>query len=201
MFYKKSSFNFTDKSQFYIKNIFKDLFISNFCHDLRDIVPDGFLITPPGKELVKYFFTLGLLKNIKKIQVFVSNLDTWYIGNPHVDLTHDNIPSLIKSRFNILVLGNPADQMHWWKEINSIDQLKLQEYTYFNGGKYFSYGIPGDTIDQRWTYLGPPTCSIADLLTTSAFVKTNCVHTVNVSPGPRLVITAILDIDLEDIII
>jgi len=199
MFYIKSTFKFSKQASQYIINFYLKVFENYFIHDLMDNLPRNFFITPPGKELREYFLKLNIIDKIDKVQVFVSNSKNWYKGNPHLDLTWNNPPKIIKSRFNILILGDPFDKMHWWGHMNTIDQLTIQEFTYLNGSKYKSYAVPGTTVENRWEYLAEPTLSVANLILGSAFVKTNCVHTVNVSPGPRLILTVLLKDSIENI--
>lgn len=197
MFYRRSQFKFTDKANEYIKSMFLDLFKEKFNHDLYRKIPKDFLLTPPGKELRSYFNKIGT--KINEVQAFVSNSDEWFRGNPHMDLTPGLNAQIIHTRFNILILGNSQDKMYWWSSVDSIGQLEIKEFPYFGNTKYKSYGVRGETIDERWNNLGEPTCSISNLLMPSAFVKTNCVHTVNVSPSKRLILTIPIDSTLEDI--
>jgi len=175
------------------------MFIRNFYHDLYNGISNVFFRSLPGKELQEYFKGLDLLDYIGKAQAFLSNQEEWYRGNPHLDLTPGMTPSIIKTRMNILILGNSNDKMYWWNHINDINQLELKEFIDITGMKYKSYGVKGETIDERWDNLGSPSFIDSKFLEDSAFVKTNCVHTVNVSPGPRLVLSIPLDIDIEKI--
>jgi len=197
MFYKKSEFRFTDNSNEYIIKMFRDFFQKKFSHDLYSKISSNFIYTQPGKELLIYFRNHKI--KFGKIQAFVSNNDKWFRGNPHIDLTTHINPITIQSRFNVLILGNPTDRMYWWDKFYAIEHLELKEFTYLNGIKYKSYGVKGNTIDERWNFVGEPTFSVADILCPSAFVKTNCVHTVNVSKGPRLILTVQLDTKIEDL--
>jgi len=62
-----------------------------------------------------------------------------------------------------------------------------------------SRSVPGATPDIRWTLLGKPDAEIRNLYNPSAFVRTNCAHTVSVSPGPRLIVTVALDKNIQEI--
>ena len=52
---------------------------------------------------------------------------------------------------------------------------------------------------MRWKWLGEPTHCEDRLLAPSAFVRTNCPHTVSVSPGPRIIVTVAFDKTIEEI--
>ena len=62
----------------------------------------------------------------------------------------------------------------------------------------FDFGLL--TMEERWQCLGTPTEIKSNLLVPSAFVKTDCAHTVSVSAGPRLIVTVAIDKPLHEII-
>lgn len=157
----------------------------------------------PGKELRSFFQNYKINLNSCRLDAFVSNSESWYCGNPHIDIDHKSSDqySIIKTRFNILVLGNSEDSMFWWPDHRwPYDKLVKTNFSSMNGTDYISWAVPGQTEEQRWDYLGNNYIEKKNLLTPSAFVRTDCVHTVHVSPGPRLIITVSIDQDLGDVI-
>lgn len=208
MFYHSTNFDFSPAAKQWIMARYAHRFADEFYHDLD---PDQFLaasqwqwhIGPAGKELLAFLSGYGLDSSYYGISAFISNVSEWFSGNPHIDVKYDvhmhEYP--IQSRFNVLVQGNSADQMHWWDHMSWGDsRLSRSQFTDLSGNAYTSISIPGNNVDARWQYLGEPTISQKHVLSPSAFVKTNCVHTVNVSPGPRLIVTVALDKTIEEII-
>jgi len=200
MFYKKANFNLSTESSQYVIELYKDKFNTQFTHDLDNKISNTFIFTKAGIEIRDYLKSKNLLTKNIKFQTFISNNNRWFKGNPHIDITPGTNPKIIKTRFNILILGNPQDKMFWWSNFYSINQLELMDFTDLTGICYKSYGIPGKCIEDRWSYIGNSSFCDSNILTSSAFVKTNCLHTVNVSPGPRLVLSIPLDVDIENIV-
>jgi hypothetical protein len=90
--------------------------------------------------------------------------------------------------------------MTWWGHMQFGDpRLVDHEFKYITGETYFSKNIPGDSMPERWDYLGEPTCVANNYLLPSAFVKTDCAHTVTCSPGPRLILAVSLNKTVEEI--
>jgi hypothetical protein len=201
MFYYQTDFDFSPSAKQYIKNIYKHKFNQNYYHDLESeklISP----ISPPGREIVKFLSKYNLNINYQGIMAFTSNSGVWFEGNPHVDIIRINGEQVpIRTRFNIMIEGNIDDTMYWWKDINwGSDQLIQNQFTLKSGITYNSYSIPGDSPMERWDYMGEPSDKKDKLLTPSAFVRTDCTHTVNVSPGPRLIITVAFAETFDDIV-
>ena len=201
MFYYQTDFDFSPSAKQYIKNIYKHKFNQNYYHDLESeklISP----ISPPGREIVKFLSIYNLNINYQGIMAFTSNSGVWFEGNPHVDIIRINGEQVpIRTRFNIMIEGNIDDTMYWWKDISwGSDQLIQNQFTLKSGITYNSYSIPGDSPMERWDYMGEPSDKKDKLLTPSAFVRTDCTHTVNVSPGPRLIITVAFAETFDDIV-
>ena len=107
----------------------------------------------------------------------------------------------IRTRFNIMIEGTIDDSMYWWKDISwGSDQLIQNQFTLRSGITYNSFSIPGDSPKERWDYMGEPSDKKDKLLNPSAFVRTDCTHTVNVSPGPRLIISVAFAETFDDIV-
>lgn len=156
-----------------------------------------------GYELNTYLKQFDCDTNYYGITAFISNTTNTYLGNPHVDIRFgmQGTTSKIKSRLNILVLGIPSDEMFWWNTM-CYDDERMVDSLYkdpFNNIEYISKSVPGNSMFERWNYLGEPTMISNNILTPSAFVKTDCVHTVTCSAGPRLIITVALDKSIEEI--
>ena len=207
MYFSKSSFKFSNNATGYILNKYASVFNTNFMHDLdinqyygnnqaaweRSIV---------GYELNTYLKQYNCDTGYYGITAFISNTTDTYLGNPHVDTRFDlqGTPSKIKSRLNILVLGNSLDNMFWWDTMSYGDERMIDSsYVDLNGIEYVSKSVPGNTMRERWDYLGEPTMTVNNILTPSAFVKTDCVHTVTCSSGPRLIVTVALDKSIEEL--
>jgi len=201
MFYYQTDFNFSPTAKQYIKNIYKHKFNQNYYHDLDSeklISP----ISPPGREIVKFLSIYNLNINYQGIMAFTSNSGVWFEGNPHVDIMRINGEQVpIRTRFNVMVEGNIDDTMYWWKDISwGSDQLIQNQFTLKSGIIYNSYSIPGNSPKERWDYMGEPSDKKDKLLNPSAFVRTDCTHTVNVSPGPRLIISVAFVETFDDIV-
>ena len=201
MFYYQTDFDFSPSAKQYIKNIYKHKFNQNYYHDLDSEK----LISPlslPSREIVKFLSKYNLNTKYQRITAFTSNSDVWFEGNPHVDIIRikgEQVP--IRTRFNIMIEGNIDDTMYWWKDISwGSDRLIQNQFTLKSGITYNSYSIPGDSPKERWDYMGEPFNKKDKLLTPSAFVRTDCTHTVNVSPGPRLIITVAFAETFDDIV-
>jgi hypothetical protein len=199
MFYHQTKFKFSELSKQWIMDRYKSKFDRKFYHDLdieqyavksqyewRDSIA--------GKELSEFLSTYDIDLRFFKVAAFISNSNSWFQGNPHIDF--DSI-----SRFNVMIAGNPADSMVWWDHFCHGDKrLVVNKFTSLSGKDYYASSIPGSTVDERWNYLGNPTETVDNLLQPSAFVRTDCAHTVNVTPGPRLIVTVSLNRPIEKII-
>ena len=155
-----------------------------------------------GHELNTYLKQYKCDTSYYGITTFISNTTETYLGNPHVDTRFDihHNPSTIKSRLNVLILGNPLDNMFWWDTMRYGDeQMVDSSYVDINGIEYVSKSVPGNTMRERWDYLGEPTMTANNILMPSAFVKTDCVHTVTCSAGPRLIVTVALNKSIKEL--
>jgi len=207
MFYYKTNFAFSDQAIFWIKNKYKNKFDSKFCHDLdmsqaKLSIQQQWQLSPAGVELVSFLKQFDLDIKYLGIGLFMSNQDEWYEGNPHIDIKFSSgVDRPIRARFNVLVLGNPEDDMIWWGSYTyDSDNLVLNKFKTIDGHEFTSRSIPGNSPRERWEHLGTPTERVKNLLTPSAFVKTDCVHTVNVSPGPRLIVSVAFKESFEEIV-
>lgn len=202
MFYYKTDFEFTQRSLNLITNIFSSRWNRHFSHDAEYNSLEIFehSISPVNRELKLFLSKFNLNLSYAGINVFLSNLTEKAKTNPHIDVLHKHQGRFpIKSRFNVMIMGNTNDPMFWWDKIKFGDPDHVEnEFTYFNQ-PYKSLGIPGNTIEERWQYLGEPTEVKYNLLTTSSFVNTNYAHALELSPGPRLILSVPLDKNIEDI--
>ena len=208
IFYYKTQFKFSDAATNWILQKYEPLLKTEFAHDL-DITQYSVKLqvewyhSLPGQELRKFLSQYNCDTSYYGINVFVSNMKSTFKGNPHIDTRFDaegNTAS-INTRFNVMVLGNPNDEMVWWESMQYDDaRLISNTFTDITGKEYSSNGIPGNSIEDRWNYLGEPTTKVSNLLMPSAFVKTDCAHTVSVSAEPRLVVTVAFNKSIEEII-
>ena len=207
MYFRQLSFNFSYVATQYILTKYDNMFNNNFMHDLDINQYYGNNQTEwydsiVGHELNTYLKQYKCDTSYYGITAFVSNTTETYLGNPHVDMRFDKngTPSIIKSRLNVLILGNPADNMFWWDTMRYGDNRMVDSpYKDLNGAGYISKSVPGKTMYERWDYLSRPTMIANNILTPSAFVKTDCAHTVTCSPGPRLILTVALDKSIEEL--
>lgn len=207
MLFHQTNFNFSPESKNLILRFFQKKFEVEFEHDLDPTsgpeMNNLWSIGLPGKELRSFFKNYKINLSLCRLDAFISNSQHWYQGNPHIDVNHKSSShsEIIKTRFNVLVLGNAEDSMFWWPNFKWPDE-KLARYNFSNssGIIYESWAVPGETLIDRWNYLGNSYVEKKNLLTPSAFVRTDCIHTVHVSPGPRLIITVSIDQTLEDIL-
>lgn len=203
-FFHQTDFKFSNDATQWILNRYQDRFGQTFHHDL-DIMQINsqydWQSSLPGKELINFLNTYNCNTKYYGINVFVSNTDRAIKSNPHVDTKFSiDGPARIKSRFNVMVLGNPSDPMVWWQDYEYNDPRFIDlKFTNLAGREYSSKGIPGNDPIERWEYLKEPTLEFSNLLTSSAFVKTDCAHAVILSPGPRLIVTVAINKSIEEI--
>jgi len=209
MLYHSLNFDVSQESKDWILNRYDDKLSQHVWHDY-DISQylenrqKEWHASILGKEINEFLSTYKLNTSYFGISAFVSNANEYYLGNPHVDSKLDKNLNLfrIKTRFNVMILGNPKDPMIWWDSIDYDDsRLTTEEYNYWDN-QYFKYtkSIPGKTKEERLQFVGQTNLVVENVLTPSAFIKTDCAHTVNVSPGPRLILSVALDKSIEEIL-
>lgn len=207
MYFHQSSFKFSDNATQYILTKYASVFDNNFMHDLDinqyyDNNQFEWYHSIVGYELNTYLKQYKCDTSYYGITTFICNTTDTYLGNPHVDtrIDENGVQTTIKSRLNVLVLGNPTDNMFWWDTMRYGDERMIDSsYKDLNGVEYISKSVPGNTMRERWDYLGKPTMIANNILTPSAFVKTDCAHTVTCSPGPRLILTVALNKSIEEL--
>jgi hypothetical protein len=206
-FFYKTSFNFSAQAKYWIINRYRDRFNNKFFHDLDITQYDQQSQTEwqqsiAGQELADFLSLYNCDASYYGIATFISNDSAKVFSNPHMDTKFSKGNSYrIKSRFNVMVLGNPDDPMVWWNHMTYGDsRMPETEFTSITGTKYTSKSIPGNNAEERWNYLGTPSATESGLLTPSAFVQTDCAHAVILSPEPRLIVTVALDKTIEEIV-
>lgn len=200
MYYLQTDFEFSTKTKNQIQKKFAHFFTKSFEHDAEyktlKFVSE---ITPLGKELKDYLKKFNLNFNYAGINAFISNTKIYTKTSPHVDVLHRNNTFLpIRSRFNVMILGNRTDPMIWWKNFTFNNPNHIEKTFNYFGHEYRSLSVPGDNIQERLNYLGTPTFVKNNLLCSSAFVNTSIAHALEISPIPRLVISVPFDKNLED---
>ena len=200
MFYHQTDFEFSKQARDWIVDQYAKQFCNEFFHDLNIFQWPESIAT---NELRLFLKQYNCTTDYYGISAFVSNSSDFFIGNPHIDLKFDRFGNShrIQTRFNVLVQGTAQDEMVWWQDWRYGDS-RLVDNTFksLSGFSYTSKSIPGDTMEERWQCLGTPTEIKSNLLVPSAFVKTDCAHTVSVSSGPRLIVTVAIDKPLHEII-
>jgi hypothetical protein len=214
MYYLQTDFDLSDAARKFTLSQYRDRFTENFYHgeDTRECSPQRQLMwknSIVGREINEFLQQYGCNIHWDEIVFFISNTSELFLGNPHIDskleenermFTHQQ-SSRIKTRFNVRILGNPLDTMTWWEHMQFGDtRLVTHEFKYITGETYFSKNIPGNTMRERWDYLGEPSHTANNYLMPSAFVKTDCAHTVTCSPGPRLILAFGIDKTIQELV-
>lgn len=218
MYYISKSFDFSPAAKKLILDYYAgiNLFKKNFYHG-EDMVQETsfkqsiWTNSIVGKELKSYLAPYGCDLGYGGITFFICNTTDTYLGNPHIDSMPDafteeadeymqDVSTVIKSRFSVMLLGNPEDPLTWWNHMQFGDKrLVAHQFRYINGKNYSAKNIPGDSMEQRWEYLGNPTHISGNVFTPSAFIKTDCAHTITCSPVPRLMLTVPLNKSIEEL--
>jgi hypothetical protein len=153
-----------------------------------------------ARELNQFLAQFGVDTGYNGINVFLCTLGN---PDPHIDTKSDYEGHVykIKTRFNTMVLGNPHDPLAWWSSF-TYDDPRIEETKFLapNGREYTNKSVPGDDTQGRYEFLGAPDYVARDIYTPSAFVRTDCAHTVHFTPGPRLIVTVALDKTIEELL-
>jgi hypothetical protein len=153
-----------------------------------------------ARELNQFLSQFGVDTGYNGINVFLCTLGN---PDPHIDTKSDYEGRVykIKTRFNTMVLGNPHDPLAWWGSF-TYDDPRIEETKFLapNGREYTNKSVPGDDTQGRYEFLGAPDHVARDIYTPSAFVRTDCAHTVHFTPGPRLIVTVALDKTIEELL-
>jgi hypothetical protein len=204
-FYHSTAFEFSNQAKAWVLDRYKDKFKEPLGHntDLTQYLPQAqqeWINSVVAVELKEFLKQYGCGIDYFGINAFVCNLGN---PDPHIDTKGDLEGNVyrIKSRFNVMILGNPNDSLTWWGHFD-YDHKDIVETKFLapNGREYTNKSIPGNSTQERWDYLGEPSLVARDVYTPSAFVKTDCAHTVDFTPGPRLVVTVALDKSIEEIL-
>jgi len=198
MFYR-SNFVLSNESQANIIDYYKEIWSNHFPHRLETL-PISWYNKNLGKEILAFLNSYNLFPYYTGLTVFLSNVKTETITNPHVDVLHKNTKLLpIKSRFNILCLGE-SGSMIWWNTMKwGQKDLVLTTFKTYTNIEYESYAIPGDDLQDRLEYLGDPHLIEDDILKPCSFVCTEYAHALKLSSGPRIVVSVGFDLPFENI--
>lgn len=186
--YYKTVFRLTEDAKNEILNYYKGIWSNNFEHRL-EFLPHQWLSSLPGIEISKFLSTFKLSPYYTGINVFLSNTTQNTYTNPHVDILHKSKLLPILTRFNTKCQGDD-DIMYWWNDCKwGSDKLIKKNFTSYSGVNCESLAIPGESITDRYKFLGNPTLSISNVLTPSAFVNTEFAHSLYIPKGPRIVLS------------
>jgi hypothetical protein len=216
-YYHKLDFDLSPAAKQWVVDRYRDKFTEKFYHhdDTKEFFSkqfqDEWHASPVGEEISNFLKTYNC--DCELIYTFVCNRDEYYPGNPHIDIQCKSLFNsvlgtslteevVVKTRLNIMVLGNPNDEMVWWGDFHYKNPLlKDVEYIDLSTGHPFTCrNVPGATKEDRLKFVGTPDCVARNILTPSAFVKTDCAHTVNCSPVPRIIITVPLDKSIDELL-
>lgn len=199
--YYQTNFTLSARGNNFIINLYKNFFQKNFEHDADyNTIRNVWKISPIFNELKLFLETYNIDLNKCFVNTFVSNTLQSTKTNPHVDVLNNGKLAPIKTRFNILILGNPFDPMIWWDKFEFGNKNHIVKN--FQAGKhlYKSMAVPGNNIQERLDFLGNPSLVKHNLLMPSAFVNTFVAHALEISPGPRLVLSVGIDKELTEIL-
>jgi hypothetical protein len=208
-FYHKLNFDLSQEAKDWVLNRYRERLKVPVWHDfdITQYTPQSqreWQESPVGIELRKFLSIYGADTSFFGISAFISNVNEYYVGNPHIDSTLDKDLNVgrMKTRFNVMVLGNKEDPMLYWPNIDYDDPcLTSNQYEDIDKRKFqYTKSIPGKTKEDRLKFVGSPEFEIKNLLEPSAFIKVDCAHTVNVSPGPRIIVTVALDKTIEELL-
>ena len=207
-FFHRTSFDFSQQAKDWILDRYTGRFNRNFNHNLDSTqgtiqIQQEWHRSIAGRELIEFLAQYNCNTSHFGISAHVSNQAVNAMCNPHIDFitTKDGMRNNVLSRFNVLILGNPLDTMHWWPDMlyNHPALVDITRKNNQTGFEFKSKVVPGDTIQDRINFLGTAPIIEANVSLPSAFVKTDCVHSVNLSPGPRLVITVAFNKSVDEI--
>jgi hypothetical protein len=208
-FFHRTSFDFSQQAKDWILDRYASRFDRYFNHNLDSTqgtvqIQQEWHRSNAGQELIDFLAQYNCSTSYFGISAHISNQATSAMCNPHIDFitSKEGVRNNVLSRFNVLILGNPLDTMHWWPTMVS-DHPALVDITRKNnqtGFEFKSKVVPGDTIPDRIQFLGTAPIIEANVASPSAFIKTDCVHSINLSAGPRLVVTVAFNKSLTDII-
>jgi hypothetical protein len=193
-YFHSTTFEFSPEARQWILDWYESRFETDFGHNIDFTLYNShaqytWQQSVVGKELNEYLGTYGADTGYYGINAFVCNL-----GNPppHVDTKVDENLKLhkIKSRFNVMVLGKPQDPFTWW-DVGYEDCIDSTFQA--PDGNYYPTKVAPDELPD-------PILSLVNVYTPSAFVKTDSVHSVSFTPGPRLIITVALDKTIEELL-
>jgi hypothetical protein len=205
-FYHSLTFNFSNNAREWILNRYKDRLTGNIGHntDLTQYTPEAqaeWRNSIVGQELNAFLNQYGCDTEFGGINVFMCTLGN---PDPHIDTKADPKTGAvyrIRSRLNVMVMGNPYDPLIWWGSLE-YDDPRIVETKFLapNGREYTNKSVPGHDTQSRYEFLGAPELVARNVYTPSAFVKTDCAHTVHFTPGPRLIVTVALDKSIEELV-
>ena len=204
-FYHSLKFNFSNDARNWILKRYEGRLTGNIGHDtdLTQYTPTAqaeWADSIVGHELNQFLEQYGVDTGYNGINVFLCTLGN---PDPHIDTKsdHEGCVYRIKTRFNTMVLGNSYDPLAWWGSF-TYDDPRIEDTTFKgpDGKKYINKSVPGRDTQGRYAFLGAPDCVARDIYTPSAFVRTDCAHTVHFTPGPRLIVTVALDKTIEELL-
>lgn len=204
-FYHSTTFDFSEKARDWILYKYRDSLRGDVGHntDLTQYSPQAqaeWHNSIVCKEVNAFLKNYGADTSYYGMNVFLCTNGN---PDPHIDTKLDVEGNVyrIKSRFNIMVLGTASDPLTWWGDFD-LDHPNVVDTKFIapNGKEYTNKSVPGDSTQARWDYLGEPSCVAKNVYTPSAFVKTDCAHTVDCTPGMRLLVTVALDKTIEDLL-
>jgi hypothetical protein len=204
-YYYSTDFNFSNDARNWIIDRYAGRLDGLIGHDtdLTQYTPEAqaeWQNSIVARELNAYLSQYGVDTSYNGINVFLCTLGN---PDPHIDTKSDYEGQVykIKTRFNTMILGNPHDPLAWWGNF-TYDDPRIEETKFLapNGREYVNKSVPGGDTQGRYAFLGAPDHVARDIYTPSAFVRTDCAHTVHFTPGPRLIVTVALDKTIEELL-
>ena len=153
------------------------------------------------RRFQKHFEPLGLTPDQQQVQFFIyKTLPARRVdvrGNPHVD-TYRGGAAVVPARFNILLDGEPDQEMVWWDTAvpwQTDPRLQLVEYPspVDSRQKWKRIQVLGNNSAERWNLMGQPAHRSRHLTKfnhSASFVRTDVIHALNwTGARPRLMLS------------
>lgn len=204
-----TDFKFSSEATKWVLEKFEYRFKENFKHNFDlSISQNEWRSSPAGKEILDFLSQYNCDTSQLIIGAQISNNAENGIMRPHVDsyrkldADENDFLELKNTRFNVFVLGTPEDELYWWSNINHDDSRLIEKTTIspVSLKTFKTMWVPGNTNREQIAYLGPHDYSTSYAGIPSAFLRTDCIHTLKLSKGPRLLISVGFDKPLTEIV-
>lgn len=204
-----TNFKLSEEATAWVIDKFQHRFTKNFNHNLDlALTQQQWRNGPVGKELLNFLSQYNCDTSTLIIGAQIANNKNDTMMRPHIDSYREldaddnDFLELKNTRFNVFVLGTPEDEIYWWSTINHDDSRLIEKKTIspISQRTFKTMWVPGNTNREQIDYLGPHDYSASYATIPSAFLRTDCIHTLKLSKGPRLLVSVAFDKPLAEII-